>query len=63
MGVVCHELLTGEVSSGVRVSARIPMQARRFIMSLLQMNPERRMSAADAKRHPWILLKREQIRK
>lgn len=56
MGIVCHELLTGEYPE-YKISARLSIQARRFIQSLLKLQPNLRMSAADVQHHSWILEK------
>lgn len=70
LGVLCYELLVGEppFQTGsydetfvkiTQVKYTVPdflsVAAKHFISKLLVANPEKRMSLADVKKHPWII--------
>jgi len=63
VGVVAHVLLTGDLTGRntnwtPRFSERfgdLSSEAQAFIKSLLQRNPAKRPSAAQMRKHPWLL--------
>lgn len=49
-----NEIRTGQVSFPQQFWQHISLEAKDFIMSLLQVDPETRLSAAQALKHPWL---------
>eukprot|EP01122_Echinamoeba_exundans_P012658 TRINITY_DN534_c0_g1_i1.p1 TRINITY_DN534_c0_g1~~TRINITY_DN534_c0_g1_i1.p1 ORF type:complete len:357 (+),score=63.91 TRINITY_DN534_c0_g1_i1:991-2061(+) len=49
-----NEIRTGKVSFPAQFWQHISLEAKDFIMSLLQVDPETRLSAAQALKHPWL---------